>query len=74
MTEIATITDLISRIGKIPTVGPDADIFDAGFVSINALELLVELETQFDISIPDDEFLKARTPRDLEDMVTRLKS
>ena len=38
------------------------------------LELLVELETQFDVSIPDDDFLKARTPRDLMEMVSRLKN
>ena len=73
MNDIATITDLISRIGKIPPVAPDADIFDAGFVSINALELLVELETAFDVTIPDDDFLKARTVRDLHEMVSRLK-
>ena len=74
MTELETITQLISQVGKIPAVAPDADIFDAGFVSINALELLVELETQFDVSIPDDDFLKARTPRDLMEMVSRLKN
>ena len=74
MTELETITQLISQVGKIPAVAPDADIFDAGFVSINALELLVELETQFDVTIPDDDFLKARTPRDLMEMVSRLKS
>ena len=32
------------------------------------------LETQFDVSIPDDDFLKARTPRDLMEMVSRLKN
>lgn len=74
MSDLATISDIISRVGKIPPVPADADIFDAGFVSINALELLVELETQFDVSIPDDDFLKARTARDLSDMVARLKT
>lgn len=67
------ITELVTQVGKIPGVGPDDDFYDAGFSSINALDLLLDLEEAFGVSIPDDQFITARSVRSLDEMVTRLK-
>lgn len=50
----------------------DRDIYDAGFNSIASLELLIELETVHGVSIPDDEFVLARTPNQLRLLLARL--
>lgn len=72
-TELEPLTAIVCRIGKIAAVAADDDFYDAGFSSINALELLLELETNYDISIPDDDFIQARTITALRDMIDRLK-
>ena len=61
-------------VGKISRVNPDDDFYDAGFSSINALELLLELESACEVSIPDDEFIAARSPRALSTIIDRLKA
>jgi acyl carrier protein len=71
--ELDRITAVICSVGKLTHVEPDADFYEAGLSSINALELLLELETTFDASIPDDEFITARTPRALATIIGRLK-
>ncbi len=69
MDDLERISELVSRIGGIGRVAPDADIYDAGFASLNALELLVELETAYDVTLGDDQFIAARTPAALRDLV-----
>ncbi|MFN4260377.1 MAG: acyl carrier protein [Gemmataceae bacterium] len=73
MDDLERITAAISEIGKIPAVAPEQDIYDAGFSSVNALQLLFELEAFGEVSIPDEEFVAARTPRQLQEMLTRLR-
>lgn len=58
---IEAIQTLVARIGKMPAPPPDADVFQAGLASVDALELLVELEDTFQITIPDDRFIATRT-------------
>lgn len=69
---VEEISAVVIRVGNIPAVGADEDIFQAGMSSVNALQLLLELETAFDVAIPDDEFVVARTPRDLQRVIARL--
>lgn len=71
--DLDRITALISEVGKIDGVGPDDDFYDAGFSSVSSLDLLLQLETQYDVSIPDDQFIAARSVRALGDMVQRLE-
>ncbi len=63
--ELEDLTDIVCRIGRIPAVGVDEDFYDAGFSSVSALELLFELESSCQVSIPDDRFIEARTVRQL---------
>jgi acyl carrier protein len=66
------VIDLIVGIRKV-SVGPDDNLYDAGFTSLDAVALIPELEDAFEVSIPDDgSFLHARTPRALHDYIERL--
>ncbi len=71
--EIDRIMALIREIGGVAVVTPDADFYEAGFSSLNALNLLLELETAFGLSIPDDKFIQSRSPRGIEAMIAGLK-
>jgi acyl carrier protein len=69
---LQTIIGIVETTGKISGVAPADDFYDAGFSSINALQLLLELEATFDVTIPDDEFVTARTCSSLDALVSRL--
>jgi acyl carrier protein len=69
---LQTILELVQTTGKIQNLAPSDDFYDAGFSSINALQLLMELEAAFDVTIPDDEFVTARTCTSLNEMIARL--
>ncbi len=66
---VEKICELVARIASIPAPGPNDDIYLAGFASLNALELLVELEDTFGVTLADDQFIAARTPAALAAMV-----
>ena len=70
---ILDVTERICRIGDIPEVGPDQIMYEAGFSSIDALDLLVDLETAYSVSISDEDFMLAQTPRALYTLITRLR-
>jgi acyl carrier protein len=70
---LLTVLKIVQTTGKIQDVSADDDIYDAGFSSINALQLLLELEATFDVSIPDDEFVAARTCTSLHALIVRLR-
>jgi len=67
------VIQLISQIGGIGSVTPDAGIYEAGFSSVRVLELLLALEDEFGVSIPDQDFMAARTPREIFGLVERLQ-
>jgi len=48
---------------------PDQDFYDAGVTSVQALPLLLELEERFQVSIPDDQFVAARSARRLSERI-----
>jgi acyl carrier protein len=70
---IDRITDILCTVGSVEGLDPEKNFYDAGVSSVSALGLLIELETEFGVSIPDDEFVTARTPRALAFMINRLK-
>jgi acyl carrier protein len=67
------VIQLISQVGGIGSVGPDAGIYEAGFSSVRVLELLLALEDEFGISIPDKDFMAARSPRQISELIERLR-
>jgi acyl carrier protein len=67
------IIQLISQVGGIGSVDPDAGIYEAGFSSVRVLELLLALEDEFGVSIPDKDFMAARSPRQISELIDRLR-
>ena len=70
--DLEKIIHLVQTTGKVENISASEDFYDAGFSSINALQLLLELEATFDVTIPDDEFVTARTCSALQGLVSRL--
>jgi len=67
------VIQLISQVGGIDSVGVDAGIYEAGFSSVRVLELLLALEDEFCVSIPDKDFMAARTPRQISGLIDQLR-
>jgi acetyltransferase-like isoleucine patch superfamily enzyme/acyl carrier protein len=63
-----------SRITGTTHIDLDEDFYNAGLTSIMVLPLLVELEEKFQISIPEDQFLEARTIRQLAAQIATIRS
>jgi acyl carrier protein len=75
MDETATkISEIVCRIGELSGLDPAEDIYAAGLESVRALEVLLDLETEFEVTIPDDAFILCRTVNDLTGMVERLRA
>ncbi len=60
--DVQTIAALIAEVGAIAPLQPTDDFYDAGFASIGALQLLLELEERFNVTLDDASFAEARTP------------
>jgi acyl carrier protein len=69
MDQAELIRSIVCRVGKLGALRPDEDFYDAGFSSVSALELLLELEAECGVTIPDDLFVTARTVRDLHSLI-----
>jgi acyl carrier protein len=72
--DLHLVNEIICRMLNREDVSPDGDIYQAGLTSIMVLPLLAELEEAFQTTIPDTEFLDARTPRDLAQMIGRIRN
>lgn len=70
--QLDSIVGIICKIGSVTGIEPGQDFYDAGFISVNALPLLIELEDRFNVVIPDDRFIAARTPQSLSELVSSL--
>jgi acyl carrier protein len=70
---LSEIVEIICRLGGVSNLDPDQDFYSAGVTSVMALPLLLEMEERFQISIPDDSFISARTARALDEVVTGLR-
>jgi acyl carrier protein len=71
--ELQRVSEIVCRIGKLAQIGPEQDFYAAGLSSVSALALLLELETAFGVSIPDDQFVASRTPGALARVVAGLR-
>jgi acyl carrier protein len=68
------IREIVASKAGLPFDMPgDANLYlDLGVASVYALQLLAELEQQFDVLVPDEEFVDATTVNELTAMVERL--
>ena len=57
----------------IDKVLPDADLFDdLNFDSLDTVEMVISIESEFDIEIDDDDIDDLRTARQISDIVQNL--
>lgn len=71
--ELKSIQTIVCAVGKLTHIGPDDNLYESGLSSLHALELLLELETNCDVSVPDEKFIAARTPRALHTLIHDLQ-
>lgn len=71
--ELDQVTKIICSVGKVAELSPDQDFYEAGVSSISALSLLIELESAYNVSIPDDQFVAARTGRQLHGLIEKIR-
>ncbi len=67
------VIQLVAQIGGIGAPLPETGIYEAGFSSVRALELLLALEEEYGLTIPDREFVAARTPGEIAALLQRLQ-
>jgi acyl carrier protein len=69
-----TVLAVIHETSGVSITTPDLDYYDLGVTSIQALPLLLELESRFEVSIPDDRFMSVRSARGLADLISELRN
>jgi acyl carrier protein len=71
--DLSKIKEILNQLLSQETIGDDENIYEAGVTSIMVLPLLSEIEDKFGVTIPDSEFLDAKTPRSLAQVVQQLR-
>jgi acyl carrier protein len=68
------LRELVANIGGLnPDFDGAADLYlDLAMPSIRAMQLLVELEDRFNIQVPDEQFVEARSLEAIEKLLTNL--
>jgi acyl carrier protein len=68
------VREVLSNVAGLPKdVDGRANLYlDLGVASVHALTLLSELESQFGVAVPDDEFVSATTVESLTALMTDL--
>ncbi|GJG89692.1 hypothetical protein tb265_48730 [Gemmatimonadetes bacterium T265] len=70
-TRLARVIDIIARVGKLDALGPDDDFYAAGVDSMGAIDVVMDLEREFGVAVPDEQFVAARTARAVTALVDR---
>jgi len=71
--DLETLKEILCRLLSRESIVEDEDIYQAGLTSIMVLPLLAEIEDTFQLTVPDADFLNARTPRALAQMIQQLR-
>jgi acyl carrier protein len=71
--DVETLKEILCRLLGRESIVEDEDIYEAGLTSIMVLPLLAEIEDTFKLTIPDADFLNARTPRTLAEIIHQLR-
>lgn len=69
-----TVMQIIQQTGKLESLDPAEDFYEAGVSSLASLTLLLELEDKFEVSIPDDRFVECRTAEAVTNLISELMS
>jgi acyl carrier protein len=71
--DLEALKEILCRLLSRESIVEDEDIYQAGLTSIMVLPLLAEIEDAFQLTVPDADFLNARTPRALAQMIQQLR-
>ena len=69
LVSLDAVLNAIRDVTGVTLEQPDQDFYDAGVTSVQSLPLLLELEERFQVTIPDDQFVAARSARRLSEMI-----
>jgi len=69
---LEAVLNAIRDVTGVALEQPDQDFYDAGVTSVQSLPLLLELEDRFNVTIPDDQFVAARSARRLSEMIQNI--
>jgi acyl carrier protein len=72
--DLQTVMEITSRILNRENLLADDNLYEAGLTSLTVLALLAELESAFQLIIPDAEFLDACTPVALAQIIYHLSN
>ena len=68
---LAEVTEIIARIAAVTDLGPDQDYYEAGVTSLAVLPIIMEISDRFEVEIPYDAFIEARSPRQISDIIVK---
>jgi acetyltransferase-like isoleucine patch superfamily enzyme/acyl carrier protein len=66
------VVRVICAIAKIQRLSSDQDFYDAGLSSMASLTLMLDLETKYKISLPDEKFVLCRTADQVSSLISDL--
>lgn len=72
--DLGKIIDIVKNAGELDDLAADQDIYRAGISSLKGMDIMLDLESEFGVSVPDDQFVQARTPAALLDLVRGLQA
>lgn len=71
---LKTVDELFRRQLQAPELDPDAPLINYGLDSVRSIDLIVEIESLFDVQISDEQVASMRTLRDVADQIAALLS
>lgn len=70
---LSGVFEIIKNAAQLSALDENQDFYEAGVTSLMTLQILLDLESRFDVSIPDDRFIATRTVRRVTDLIAELK-
>ncbi|MGC5055101.1 acyl carrier protein [Micromonospora sp. DT48] len=64
------VDELFRRRLQVPELDPDTPLVDYGLDSVRSIDLIVEMESLFDVQVSDGQAASMRTLRDVVEQVT----
>jgi len=74
MSDVQRIVEIIKGAGELETLDAGQDFYKAGIDSMKAMDVMLQLETDFGVTIPDERFIQARTADALASLVDALRA
>ena len=71
--DLNKIVDIVKNVGELDELGPEQDFYKAGINSVKTMDVMLDLENEFGVTIPDDQFVQIRTAAGLLELVRRLQ-